>query len=347
MTQLLRHIREAIKAHYQTTGIAKPKNSSLFLTVVNKVIDHLDDETETDIQGIVQNSLRELLNEEAEVYHEVDILFNNVTKAAQTQTNDDAKKIEPYLLEFAEKAINRRTEIGEEAYLAYLSETAKNIKRGLSHMPEDIIRTADRATNTPQPTPIEKQITFIASIEPFSFDIKNLISINLPLKDEITDFTSAIEDAESVLSDFENIMQTTERGEIIDTSEDYGFFDLATDYIRNSFSIAWERHIAKNEAIRKSTSAAAKKKNAPLDEWKEEARVLCRTEWRSGSSRHHNKIVQTLMIQERFKSTPSGKYEAKDILMRVLAKVADEPEFKGRNLKYGMINKKIGCYLRA
>lgn len=348
MIQTLRYIRNVVKAHYQTTTIVKPKFGSLFLTTVNKSIDHLDGEAETDIQELIQLSSRDLLNEEAEVLNEVADQHNAID-AEQLHTEDDPKRIESHLLEFAEKAINKRDEIGEEAYLAYLFETTEKIRYSLSPAQEKISRTANQAISTPPLSQTEKQKTFIASVEPFSLQIRNLISINSPFKNEIADFASVIEDAESILSDLENIVQATERGDVIDISEDYGFFQLTTDYIEDDFRIAWERHIAKGEAIRESTSTAAKKRHSVLREWKKDAQELCRTEWRTGSSRLHNKIVIYIMTQDRFKTSPQKNADGKDIrvikspekvLLRALAEVADEPEFKHRNLKFGVINKK-------
>lgn len=344
MIQTLRQIRKAVKAQYQATGI-RPKHQSLLLKVMEKIANQLGDEKESDFlsdQELVQISLQEILNEEHEVQLEVDTIYDAIIATAP-QIKHNPKKIEPFLLEFAEKAINKRSEIGEEAYLAYLSETTTNISRCLSQLRAQAIKSSSQAAYQalcpPQPCPIEKQKTFIASIEPLALQIKEQISENLPFKNQIESIAAVIEAAESVLSDFENIIQATERGEIIDTSEDYGFFDLAADYICNDFQVAWNRQAAKFEAISETKSVIATKGHAALNKWKEEAKELCRQEWRNGSNILHNKIVQVIMKDARFETTPAGK-PSKDILLREFAKAADEPEFRGRNLKYGTINKK-------
>lgn len=269
------------------------------------------------------------------------------TASIELQTEKDRENyysIERHLVEFAENAVNKKNEIGEEIYRTHLVETVNNIQNILTRRPQEIsYKKGHHATRPRKLDNIENQKSFIASVESFYLRIKESVNDYLPAKGHDEEIAAIISDAEDILNDFEMIVQETKQGRLLDVSGDFAFFCLAADLITQDILIAANRFTARTaaekDAATKSAAKAAKAKHSELAELKEEAQTICRAEWRNGSNRHHNKIVIDLIEQERF-SVPGNKHKYKAILMRTLAKVADEPEFKSRNLKYGAINKK-------
>jgi len=148
-----------------------------------------------------------------------------------------------------------------------------------------------------------------------------------------------IDDAKIIVDEYEKTCELTDKGILVDVSEDENFYEVVSEAITYDLAIAYAKLEERDVLKKQSALNAANARHASLNKWKEDAKEAARSLWRNSSDFLHNKMVAHLMTMDRFKTTPGGDYP-KDILLRVLSKVTDEPEFKERNLKFGSINKK-------